>query len=720
MENGNSPTYYDGAISTTLTQTFTAAISNGVTTLNVNGTTKTYATPLVLALSATDGDHYVIQPGSTSFDVYLGSKSDFLGLSTDPFGHLYGNGTYLGVAGFVGTSVSYDFLGTGTPVTDGVTKYTVNRSGVPYLLNFAVFYPKSVESAPAIGIDYTESNRVNNYPIEYEYQENTETQTLPQINLETLAATNYWNGPQWTIGSIEFDYNYSMYGKDYTKFRFDDLYVNSYVLYPHTRYSLADLVAVMDIPVGTSQLVFDTGDYSGREIAVNTGFGQDGWVVHTGHYVPSNFVAIVSSTSPYPIPMIDIDYGWKAYYTVSSGLVDIYTTNGVKISTSTLADTYVQFTKSTYIKGNGGYYYGTTTGGVVERLGSGHVWEAPYINSENHPYLNATAISRGVVTDVKYLDSTKGVSIKPSNISDVVWNNNYENGNIQLLFRADQIDNAYHNDFEVSGNSVSVDYTDSRFYVTLNGGEPVDIGTWRSIVLDIDLENGDLYAIPVRTFNSFTNVQMDNASLFIGNMTDYATTNTIEWKPTPNSLTFSVYNTSVFMNTYGVVMADPSLTITDYFTDLNDFYRLELTNFSIYGDSMTINGKIGEVTGNRITFGDESLIIKKLYITYADGNVYLSDGSTNIDLGEMTTSHIIFGGAWYFKTFLQKGYTAQKQVYTWDWQNFILDNTEFCVIYIGLVLAGLVVARRFCTFTVMDYVVMGISLIIALGVQVIA
>ena len=272
----------------------------------------------------------------------------------------------------------------------------------------------------------------------------------------------------------------------------------------------------------------------------------------------------------------------------------------------------------------------------------------------------------------------------------------------------------------MSDNTVSVDYDGSRFYVALNGGEPVDIGTWRSIILDIDLENGELYAIPVRTFNSYTNVQMDNASIFVGNMTDYTTSNIIIWNPTPDSFTFSVYSTSVFMNTYGVVMADPSITITDFFTNLDNFYRLELSNFSIYGDSMTINEKVGTVNGNRVTFGDESLIIKKLYIEYADGNVYLSDGSTVIDLGELVSNHIFFGGAWYFKTFLQKGYTVNKQVYTWDWQTFILDNTEFCVIYMGLALAAFIVARRFCTFTVMDYVVLGISLIIAFGVQVIA
>lgn len=597
--------------------------------------------------------------------------------------------------------------------------YSVTSSSTPsnYFVP-AVFTYSPVDVGN--GIDYTESNRVNNYPIEYIYQENTEIQTLPQIDLLSISATSYFPyGYSWVIHeNITRNMTFVYDGTTFSQWQGVNLATDQAGTPDNMKYRLSDIIATMDVPVGTSQLIFDTGTYVGRELILSDTISG---VTSTGLYIPSNMVAI--GTESYingNTRMTGSDYGTKAFYTISTGLVDTYNRDGVKLSTSSLNDTYVQFYDEPNLTGDGFYQKALDPYGINRTVNIVFHWTASPGNSANNPYLNVTAVTNGAVENIKYLDVTKGIKIDPANTSDVIWNNEYENGNIQLLFRADDVGGIYHNDLEVSGNSISVDYGDSRFSVTLNGGEPVNIGTWRSIILDIDLENGDLYAIPVRTFNSFTNVQMDNTSLFIGSMTDYATTNTIEWNPTPNSLTFSVYNTSVFMNTYGVVMVDPSLTVTEYFTDLNNFYRLELTNFSIYGDSMTINGEVGEVTGNRITFGDESLIIKKLYITYADGNVYLSDGSTNIDLGEITSNNIIFGGAWYFKTFLQKGHTAQKQVYTWDWQNFILDNTEFCVIYIGLVLAGLVVARRFCTFTIMDYVVMGISLIIALGVQVIA
>lgn len=568
------------------------------------------------------------------------------------------------------------------------------------------------------GINYTESNRVNNYPIEYEYRENTETQILPQIDLKSLSSTNYWpSGTRWTIGSITNYENYTYNGTNYTGFIVNDLFAtDDRPNYPYCKYSLYDIVSVMDIPVGTTQIIFDTGT-GNSEIEINAA-GRNFY----GHTVPSNFVTFTTSTSNTIVPMIDLNYGWVAYYTINTGLVDIYTSNGIKLYTASLNDTYVEFIKTFYIKGNSsGHNYGIDGNNQTVDFGVGTPWqEVNHSTPNNNPYLNVTAISHGVLENTKYLDPTKGVSIKSSNVSNVVWNNNYENGDIKLLFRAATSDGTYHNDISIPNNTISIDYYNSHFYISLDGDAAIDIGTWRNIILDIDLKNGILYAVPVRTFNSYTNVQMDNTQILIGDLTDPTPTNKIYWLPTNNSLTFNVYSTDVFMNTYGVVMADPTLTITDYFTNLDNFYRLELSDFSIYGDSITINNQTGNVTGNRVSFGDESVIIKKMFIVYENGHVYLSDSNMNIDLGEIVSNNISFSGAWYFKTFLQKGYTVEKQIYTWDWQDFILDNTEFCIIYIGLAFIGLIVARKFCVMSMIDYAVFIASIIIALGVQVIA
>ena len=199
-----------------------------------------------------------------------------------------------------------------------------------------------------------------------------------------------------------------------------------------------------------------------------------------------------------------------------------------------------------------------------------------------------------------------------------------------------------------------------------------------------------------------------------------APTNVIMWSPTNESLTFNVYSTSVFMDTYGVVMVNPSLNITDYFPDLNNFYKLNLYNFAKYGDSITINGITGTITGNNLTINDETVALKNMSVIYADGNVTVEDSNISIDLGAITDTNISMTGAWYFQTGLYKGYTDTKTIYEWDWGDFILDNTQFVIIYMGFAFAALIVAKRFCTLSIIDYCVFIASIILALGVQVIA
>jgi hypothetical protein len=212
----------------------------------------------------------------------------------------------------------------------------------------------------------------------------------------------------------------------------------------------------------------------------------------------------------------------------------------------------------------------------------------------------------------------------------------------------------------------------------------------------------------------------DNTNIFIGDLINPTPTNTIEWKPTNKSLAFNIYSTDVFMDTYGIVMVDPTLDVTNYFTNLDNFYQLRLSDFSIYGQSMTVNGVTGIVTGDKITFNDETIQLKEMTITYADGNVTISDSYGNIDLGAIVDNTVSMTGAWYFISDLYSGYTTQKVIYDWDWGEFVLEDKAFGVIYIGLCLIGLIVARHFCTLTITDYLLFVVSIAIALSVPVIA
>lgn len=606
-------------------------------------------------------------------------------------------------------------------------KLTINNatvSGVNYTIQGVhVFAPRTINTTNTLGINYTESNRVNNYPMEYEHSDTIMTYDKT-INLNSVTTTNYWPNTgsyisqQWHIGDDVITQGQAGY-----TMAWDGLYLTPAL----TKYKLSDILATQSLPLNTISVSITTGSITPVPVYVGLpnapGLDPTSFVLADGVTVPSNMVAIVSSlVDSTQVDMTNISAGWTANYNPSTGLVDIYTTNGVKISTSSIDNTYVQFPKNASLTGitgdvtlyNNGTPIGTTTGTDWKASTNG---STAYTNAA---VLQMSYTTAGNIDNTKYMDISKGISIKSGNVGNVIWDNTYENGRITILFRAAETTQTYSNTLEISGNTIAVDYTTNRFYVELNGGGAVDIGTWRSILLDVDLLAGKVYVSPVRTFNSFTNVLADNTRVFIGDMTDAAPTNTIQWLPTTNSLTFNIYNTDVFLDTYGAVMVNPDLTVTDYFTDLNNFYRLDLYNFALVGESMTVNDVVGTVNGNTITFNDETVDLKELKLTYADGHAYVEDSHAVIDLGEIVSNNISLSGVWFFLTDLQRGFTDEKMIYEWDWQDFILDNTQFAVIYIGLALIGLVIAKRFCTISVIDYLIFGASIIIALSVQVIA
>lgn len=726
-------------IITNIANTITITISNNTTTLLINNTTITLTDVYHnLVYWPYDGWDYIEISGAhagngNAINAYLNSVNDVLSAGND--------GTEYTSAG---TTKYYRSINTtGTLQLDTIPKTTIDgdvfQMNINYNLGSAaawgLYYPRYAY-ADTIGVDYTKSNRVNNYPFEYEHSEIINTYEK-QINLKTLSMTNYWpkqtNNYQysWQVGGSytqALDPYRTTGGETYKSVTIDGFYnaggFASAELEIFAKYKISDILSTQTLPANTRTVTLSTGTYTGQPVYVNDSKIFNNGMERTDATLPKNMVAIVSSlVDSRLVNMLNLGYGYEARCNLSTGLVEIYTTNGVKISTSTIDDTYIQFSKGGNFGGQIGTITGTTTDNRTISLATapGGSWRE-YENGShmvNNPYLDMTYTTAGSADSVYYMDIAKGISIKPTSQS-VTWDNEYENGDIKLVFRAEETTQTYSNTFTVSNNNISVQYTGQHYYVSLNGSEAMDIGMWRSIVLDIDLRNGELYAIPVRTFNSFSNVQMDNTRIYIGDMVNAAPTNIIVWGNTPDSLKFGVYSTDVFLDTYGVVMVNPSLNITDYFTNLDNFYRLKLSNFSIFGQSMTVNGITGTVTGDSITFNDETVKIKEMNITYADGHAYVNDSHTSIDLGTIASNVVSMAGSWYFHTELQKGFTENVMVYTWDWNGFIFDNVQFVVFYLGLAAVGLIVGRRYATMTIIDYVVWGISIIIAMSIQVIA
>lgn len=703
---------------------------------------------------------------NTDYNAYFRTSNDILTLSyvapslysNDPstFSLLITQGGGYGLLGnnaVFGATASQWIANTRTPVYGGgyeinpnyqpVTDYwtDVNTPGNKTMTGIWIFYPRSISNGGGVGIDYTESSRVNNYPVPGNNDNpiTTQTQTINISNLNGIS--NYYPSPSYNYHVVMYENGNTGQNSNGVKYSNIGLEIPYKPVtgdeYELINYKLSDILTNgATIPANTKSIKIELN--SNNPVAYNRNLNQTNVISYCDLNIPclndgtfQNTTIPISHFRDYTMKTNN-GFGTKDYaiYNIQDNTVTVYSYDGVKKSVLAPENCYIVSPKlSGFDPSNQrlmvySYEYREPSGGSP-------YWEITEYytsNSPGYPYSDSNNYTTNINLtyyiqenpDNRYYDITKGYAIKNDNVYDVIWDNEYNNGNIQLLFRAENPNATYHNDITVGDNTISIDYADNSFSVTLNGGDPVAVGKWRNIVLNMDLRTGDLSVIPVRTFNSYTNVVLDTASIVIGDMINPAPTNIIEWAPTPNSLMFNVYSTAVFMNTYGVVMVNPQLDITEYFTDLNGFYRMRLYNFSVLGSSITVNGVTSDVSNNSITIDDQTVQVKDMAITYADGHAYISDSNVNIDLGEVVNNNISMAGAWYFETELLKGYTSQKMVYTWDWSDFILNNTQFCIMYIGIALIGLIVARRYCSLSITDYIVLIASFAIALTVQVVA
>lgn len=283
----------------------------------------------------------------------------------------------------------------------------------------------------------------------------------------------------------------------------------------------------------------------------------------------------------------------------------------------------------------------------------------------------------------EYIDTRYGVGIRGTELNPetVVWSNGQQNGVTDIAFSTW---NASATDkFSDSGNSYSdtgvisyhgtnatdtftVSRTGGYTYVALNGGTPVNVGTWKQIQLTFDNINGILTAHPIQTWDNFNNYSISPVSVEIGEITK-ANLSSISWTAN-NSLRLEVVNTQVFFNTYGVVMIDPEITVSDLWPSYNKF-MVDITKVATIGDSVTIGTDTYNVDGTAITINDTELDITdlKLYYTKTDTgwNVTAESGKNSTTFSESST-YLKFTGSWYFVSSFYNIVTKQVQERSWD------------------------------------------------------
>ena len=354
--------------------------------------------------------------------------------------------------------------------------------------------------------------------------------------------------------------------------------------------------------------------------------------------------------------------------------------------------------------------------------------------------------------------------------SAVFWSNSNYNGSVSILYKFGTSDNKGHTmSMDLLTGTVNEDqtttWTDSGYELTIDISYPslfvtatltdgvdtysqmVSAGNWNTFIVNIDSDKGKVSITPVRTFESFTDFTIyDKQTRTVLDFSDeisgaaiYTIAHT-ETDEGTNSPTFSVVNTTVFLNTFGIVLYNPMINLHDYFPQY-EAIRVNFYSFALYGESITINGVTYVLDGSKITVqyvsdGDEHYLpgvmpnatvqtrafeLSNIYVTYQDGHCYLTfvNDRFTLDLGAFTPDNetISMQGLWYFATMVYEPYAAVEKHLS-DWK--ILpetDKSQMVLLFLAiLILAGAAVAihARKSGLGIVDLVIIGAALVFGL------
>lgn len=347
-----------------------------------------------------------------------------------------------------------------------------------------------------------------------------------------------------------------------------------------------------------------------------------------------------------------------------------------------------------------------------------------------------------------YADPTGGVRLA-GGYDTVVWNNGYSVEEVTIYLG--QYDyprqSAVNILFYPTGNSFNQNLWVSFSNVLeirvydhqIDGVSTYTFGKWQGVEITYNRSTGIITATPTGTISDYT-----VGSTVKGTETQITRGwSSSETAPTDSSITFrtgsnvpspyiGVYRTIVDLNSYNVVMNNPTINIKDYWPNLDD-YRLNFYSFALVGESVTINGveyPVGE--GQTITV-TESVAEGETAETYTKtlSNIYVStdtvdgvrhtyltfvDDGLTVDLGETVTEVVSFSGLWYFTTALYDAEQVPYSEYEWNLDGkFGLSYDVVFLIFIVLCVAGIILGRVFLPDSMhfLDYVLIIGAIVIA-------
>lgn len=327
--------------------------------------------------------------------------------------------------------------------------------------------------------------------------------------------------------------------------------------------------------------------------------------------------------------------------------------------------------------------------------------------------------------DPVYIDTAAGVTVP----DQAWWSNGEANSRIDLLVRGNGTMDIRMNLLDDVGEPSNDNWLWIRYQSTYTGksitwgksylntigywedtqnGSMSLAAAWSSYMISVDLTTGKMDVVPVY-FTTFRNYTLSDAGgVTIDIPASGSTTRLMNFADDSRvfDLNFGIVGTAVWMDSYGVVMNNPSINVSNYFD--YPIYKVEFSGFTVTGDYVTVNSQQFVMEDGNIVIDGRTVRLKDLTVEVGETTV-IRAGDVTADLGATTSQSIQFRGNWYFTAQLYEGEETTQDRVEWTPDIYTFTTNQTIAVYLGMLVLGVIVASRLQTLGFADYAVVAVA-----------
>lgn len=372
----------------------------------------------------------------------------------------------------------------------------------------------------------------------------------------------------------------------------------------------------------------------------------------------------------------------------------------------------------------GGSVVYTSVGGGIPITGNGPFSGASANDAEAQVQgYNGRTVTSMITIDYdqnitrEYMRIGDGIQILGGTVGDTVgWSNGYDLGSmtVAVMWEAGTTNRIQYQANVGTGWALVTAYQSlGNTYIEYTDGTTAkakNLGAWAGCTITLDTINQTLTAAPITSITNYQTFTTGPETVITDTMSNSPGTfsgvaYTVGAVKSPH---MSVSSTTIYQGANKNLYVNPSIDPRALFLPAQyPILRVTFDSVALAGSSITINGTVYPVMAGRvwITAGD-GLSVSGLSVTYLEnGHISVSDNERDIDLGVMTNSTISLAGQWYYQCRAQVGQLTEVESVDWDLGHWSIDMKQAIMIYEGLLIAGVLIARYALDIKWLDWIV---------------